>query len=135
MNIPNNSSITITVAGKRVPVVFQDGNGRAIVPGSVERDIVLSFIGSALASPVTGLIVVIGSGYREIRLAVEGIGQEINTEIFKIRKQGEVDRMSYVYHLFGSKIEELQYSSYPVIVIDKFKESLVRKMEAELHNF
>lgn len=132
MNIPNNSSIT--VAGKRVPIVFQDGNGRAIVPGSVERDIVLSFIGSALASPVTGLIVVIGSGYREIRLAVEGIGQEINTEIFKIRRQGEFERMSYVYHLFGSEIKNLEYTNYPDEVKNMYKEILKRKMEAELHN-
>lgn len=128
MNIQNNSSIT--VAGKRVPVVFQDGNGRAIVPASVERDIVLSLIGSVLASPVTGLIVVIGSGYREIRLAVEGI----NHEISGIKTQAKINKMNQVYHMFGSEISNLGYASYPDEVKNMYREILIRKMKVELEN-
>lgn len=131
MNIQNNS--TVTVAGKRVPVVFQNGNGIAIVPGSVERDIVLSFIGSALASPVTGLIVIIGSGYREIRLAVEGTIQGVNTEIFLTRKQAEINKMNQIYHMFSSEISNLEYASYPDDKMKNiYKEILLRKMKVEL---
>ncbi|CAD5965016.1 hypothetical protein PCC9214_03435 [Planktothrix tepida] len=130
MNIPNNSSIT--VAGKRVPVVFQDGNGRAIVPGNVERDIVLSLIGSVLASPVTGLIVVIGSGFREIQSAFAGISDEIQSEVSRINNQGKLDRMNDVFHRFGSEIDKLQYTSYPDEVKEMYKEALLRNMKVAL---
>ena len=67
MNVQGSDKVWI--GGKAVPVRYENESGRAIIPSNVERDIALGFIGSALFFPVTGLVIVIGRGIRDIRIA------------------------------------------------------------------
>lgn len=119
----------VWINGKAVPVRYENEGGRAIIPSNVERDIALSFIGSALFSPVTGLVIVIGRGVRDIRLSCEDIVQDIKTEVHRRRVDGKADRLRLVYQRFGGDIDRLVNSSYPEEVKQHGKEELLDAMK------
>ncbi|MEG4498927.1 hypothetical protein QUB05_17495 [Microcoleus sp. F10-C6] len=119
----------VWINGKAVPVRYENEGGKAILPSSVERDIALSFIGSALFSPVTGLVIVIGRGVRDIRLTYEDIVQDIKSEVHMRRVDGKADRLRFVYQRFGEEIDMLVNSSYPEEVKQQGKEGLLDAMK------
>jgi len=127
MNVQGSDKVWI--GGKAVPVRYENESGRAIIPSNVERDIALSFIGSALFSPVTGLVIVIGRGVRDIRLSFEDIVQDIQTEVHRRRVDGKADRLRLVYQRFGGDIDRLVNSSYPEEVKQHGKEELLDAMK------
>ncbi|MBD2184235.1 hypothetical protein [Aerosakkonema funiforme] len=128
-------SVKISIAGKNVPVYFKDQNGIIVVPSEVERDIVLGFIGRALATPVTAIVIVLGSGFREIRLTYQLLAEAIHTELYEIQVQGEVERMNAVMRAFGPKIDEIMNSNYPQEVKQEGKRKMLEAMNKRLSEF
>ncbi|MFB2974425.1 hypothetical protein ACE1CD_36325 [Aerosakkonema sp. BLCC-F183] len=128
-------SVKISIAGKSVPVYFKDQNGIIVVPSEVERDIVLGFIGRALATPVTAIVIVLGSGFREIRLTYQLLAEAIHTELYEIQVQGEVERMNAVMRAFGPKIDEIMNSNYPQEVKQEGKRKMLEAMNKRLSEF
>lgn len=122
----------VWINGKSVPVHYEDEKGRAIVPSQAERDIALSFIGSALFSPVTAVTIIVGRGFRDIRIAYEDFLDSTKTQVHNIRVQGRKERMRYVYQTFGGEIENLVSSNYPEEVKYHAKEELLAKMKQML---
>jgi hypothetical protein len=127
MNYQGNEQVWIN--GKSVPVHYENENGRAIIPSNVERDIALGYIGSALFVPVTGLVIVIGRGMRDIRIAYEDLAQDIKTEVDKRHVEGKIKRISNVYHKFGKAIDELVNSNYSEEVKQPAKQELLDAMK------
>lgn len=127
MNVQGNNQVWIN--GKAVPLRYENENGRAIIPSNVERDIALGFIGSALFSPVSGLVIVIGRGVRDIRVAYEECVQDIQTELHFRRVDGKNERMRYVYQKFGGEIDRLVNSNYPEEVKQHGKQELLDAMK------
>lgn len=87
----------IIVSGKRVPVYME--NNQMTVPSNFEREIVLDFVGRALATPVTGLTIVCGGAIRDIVITYESVVEDIKTARYEIKVQGELDRMTSVASL------------------------------------
>ena len=135
MNMDKQDSVKISIAGKNVPVYFKDQNGTIVVPSEVERDIVLSFIGRALATPVTAIVIVVGSGFREIRLSYQLLAEVIHTELYEIQVQAEVERMNTVMRVFGPKIDEIMNSNYPEEVKQEGKRKMLEAMNKRLSEF
>jgi hypothetical protein len=108
-----------------VLIRYEDESGREIVPGNLEKDIALSFIGSALFSPVTAVTIVVGAGFRDIRKGIEGI----NNQMHYVHTDGKVERMRYVYQKFGAEIDRVVNSNYPEEVKSYAKEELLLKMK------
>ncbi len=127
MNIQGNDQVWI--GGKAVPVSYENEHGRAIVPSNVERDIALSFIGSALFVPVTGLVIIIGRGVRDIRFAYEECVQDIKTGVNRSRADGKRERIRDVYQKFGGAINEVVNSNYPEEVKQHAKQELLEAMK------
>jgi hypothetical protein len=127
MNLQGSDKVWI--GGKAVPVRYENESGRAIIPSNVERDIALGFIGSALFFPVTGLVIVIGRGMRDIRIAYEECVQDIQTELHIRRVDGKNERMRYVYQRFGGEIDLLVNSNYPEEVKQHGKQELLDAMK------
>jgi hypothetical protein len=127
MNLQGSDKVWI--GGKAVPVRYESEGGRAIIPSNVERDIALSFIGSALFSPVTGLVIVIGRGYRDIRFAYVDFAQDLKTGVNSRRADGTRDRIRDVYQKFGCEIDTLINSNYPEEVKQHAKQELLDAMK------
>ncbi|MBW4495075.1 MAG: hypothetical protein KME26_18710 [Oscillatoria princeps RMCB-10] len=108
-----------------VIIRYEDESGREIVPRNLEKDIALSYIGSALFSPVTAVTIVVGSGVRDIRTVIE----EVKTQMHHIHSDGYLKRMRYVYQTFGAEIDKLVNSNYPEEVKSSAKEELLLKMK------
>ncbi|MCL1464569.1 hypothetical protein [Argonema galeatum] len=128
-------SVKIRIAGKTVPVYFKDQNGTIVVPSEVERDIVLGLIGRALASPVTALVIVLGSGFRDIRLNYQLLAEFIHTEAYEIEVQGQVERMNSVIRVFGPKIDEIMNSNFSEEVKQDGKRKMLEAMNKRLSEF
>jgi hypothetical protein len=121
MNLQGSDKVWI--GGKAVPVRYESEGGRAIIPSNVERDIALSFIGSALFSPVTG------RGYRDIRFAYADFAQDLKTGVKSRRADGTRDRIRDVYQKFGCEIDTLINSNYPEEVKQHAKQELLDAMK------
>lgn len=126
MNHQGNEQVWIN--GKSVPVSYEHESGR-IIPSNVERDIALGFIGSTLFVPVTGLVIVIGRGVRDIRIAYEDLAQGTKTEVDKRHVEGKIKRISNVYQKFGKAIDELVNSNYSEEVKQPAKQELLDAMK------
>ncbi len=122
----------IFVAGKRVPVYYENDRGDMIIPKSVEREIVLNFVGRALATPVTALIVITGGALRDIRMTYEEVVGDIDVEVSRIKAETEVRKVSNVYQVFGSEIDKISNSSYPEEIKIMYKCELLKKMQRRL---
>jgi len=138
----------ITVAGRTVPVYYEDKSGKMVVPSEVEREIVLDFLGRALATPVTAVTIVAMGAYRDIRVTYEkasgfvqneinAIREAVNNQNDAIRKEGEVARMRNTFHSFGSELAKLSDSKspefhYPEEVKKIYGDNLKRRMEERL---
>lgn len=136
----------IIVAGRRVPVYYEDKSGKMVVPSDVEREIVLDFLGRALATPVTAVTIVAMGAYRDIRVTYEkargfvkneinAIREAVDAQNEAIRNEGEVARMNNVYHSFGSEIQRLVNDNSPEEVKQIYKRNLIRRMEEKLERF
>lgn len=127
MNHQGNEQVWIN--GKSVPVRYENDSGRAIIPSNVERDIALGFIGSALFVPVTGLVIVIGRGMRDIRFAYSDFAQDMKTGVNSRRADGKRERIRDVYQKFGGEIDRLVNSNYPEEVKQPAKQALLDNMK------
>ncbi|WP_377473545.1 MAG: hypothetical protein P2A85_15415 [Microcoleus anatoxicus] len=127
MNLQGNDQVWIN--GTAVPVRYENESGKAIIPSNVERDIALGFIGSALFVPVTGLVIVIGRGVRDIRFAYEDVAQGIKTGVNSRRADGKRERIRDVYQKFGCEIDRLIDSNYPEEVKQHAKQELLDAMK------
>jgi hypothetical protein len=141
----------ITIAGKRVPVYYEDKSGKMVVPGDFEREIVLDFVGRALATPVTAVTIVVMGAYRDIRVTYEKARGFVETELLaireagdvqndKIRSEAEVARMKNTLDTFGSELAKLSDSNYPEFhypeeVKKMYADNLKRRMEEKLKSF
>lgn len=136
----------ITIAGRRVPVYYEDQSGKMVVPSDVEREIVLDFVGRALATPVTAVTIVAMGAYRDIRVTYEkargfveneinAIREAVDAQNEAIRNEGEVTRMNNVYHSFGSEIQRLVKDNSPEEVKQIYKRNLIRRMNEKLESF
>lgn len=141
----------ITIAGRRVPVYYEDQSGKMVVPSDVEREIVLDFVGRALATPVTAVTIIAMGAYRDIRVTYEkangfvkneilAIREAVNNQNDAIRSEGEVARMNNTFHTFGSELAKLSDSNYPEFhypeeVKKMYADNLKRRMEEKLKSF
>jgi hypothetical protein len=136
----------ITIAGRRVPVYYEDKSGKMVVLSDDERELVLHFLGRALATPVTAVTIVAMGAYRDILVTYEKARGFVNNEINAIREavdaqneairnEGEVTRMNNVYHSFGSEIQRLVNDNSPEEVKKIYKRNLIRRMEEKLERF
>jgi hypothetical protein len=135
----------ITIAGRRVPVYYEDESGKMVVPSDVEREIVLDILGRALATPVTAVTIVAMGAYRDIRMTYAKASGFIKTEIIaireavdvqndKIRSEAELARMKNTLQIFGSELAKLSDSKcpefhYPEEVKKMYADSLRRRMQ------
>lgn len=141
----------ITIAGRRVPVYYEDQSGKMVVPSDVEREIVLDFVGRALATPVTAVTIVAMGAYRDIRVTyakasgfieteILAITEAINNQKDAIRSESEVAKMKNTFHTFGSEIAKLSDSNYPEFhypeaIKKTYADNLKRRMEEKLKSF
>jgi hypothetical protein len=119
----------IVVAGKGVPVNYEDARGKTIIPGSVEREIVLGFVGRALATPVTAVTLVVGGAWYDIRVTYEKVIGDIDVEVNRIKSETEVRKMSDVFYTFGSEIKSISNSNYPEEIKRMYANELKKKMK------
>ncbi|HAT15093.1 MAG TPA: hypothetical protein DCS91_17295 [Microcoleaceae bacterium UBA11344] len=128
-NMNHQGKEQVWINGKSVPVSYENESGRAITPSNVERDIALGFIGSALFVPVTGLVIVIGRGIRDIRFVYSDLVEDIQTGVIGRRADGKRERIRDVYQKFGGDIDRLVNSNYPEEVKQPAKQALLDNMK------
>ncbi|MCT7984433.1 hypothetical protein NG796_14120 [Laspinema sp. A4] len=124
----------ITVAGKSVPVYYENERGEIVIPSDIERKIVLGFVGRALATPVTAVTIVIGEAWRDIRLTYERVVQDIDVEVSRTKIEAENRKMKDIFEIFGREIAGLEClpPSYPESVKKMYRNELIKKMEKRL---
>jgi len=125
----------IVVAGRSIPVYSEGNSGQTFVPSNIEREIVLDFIGRALATPVTAITIVGGGALRDIRLTYERVVQDIDSEVYRVRAEGELRRMKNVLHVFGTEIQNLSNYDYPEDVKRMHGDNLKRRMIERYKSF
>ncbi len=124
-----NGHDEIIVAGRRVPVYYENSSGAKVIPSSIERELVLNFIGRTLATPVTGLTIICGGAARDVVVTYQSVIENINTAICGIKAQGEIDRLNAIFHQFGYAIKQLESSDYPDDLKRIHKEQLKKRMD------
>lgn len=118
----------IPVAGKRVPVYYENDRGDMIIPKSVEREIVLNFVGRALATPVTAVTIIIGGALHDIRVTYENVVGDLDVEVNRIKGETEVRKMNDVFHTFRREIQNVSDSTYP----EKIKTMYIAELEKRM---
>lgn len=119
----------IVIAGKRVPVHYENDRGNMIIPNSVEREIVLGFVGRALATPVTAVTLVVGGAWYDIHVTYERVLGDINVEVNRIKAETEVRKMKDIFDIFGSEINKISNSNYPEEIKIMYAKELKKKMQ------
>lgn len=124
----------IMIAGRRVPC-YIDNRGQMVVANDHTTKLVLGFVGSALATPVTGLTIVIGNAIGDIYVTYTSVVEDIKTSTYEIKAQAEVDRMNSVFRVFAGAISQLSESNDPDAVKEQYANHLKRRMEERLRSF
>ncbi|NES20303.1 MAG: hypothetical protein F6K41_15570 [Symploca sp. SIO3E6] len=122
----------ISVAGKTVPIYAKGQNGQMFVPNEIAREIVLDFLGRAIATPVTAITIVVGGAWRDIRLTYETVAQDIDVEVHRIRMETELRKVQNTFHMFASKISSVSNADYPEELKRIQVEDLKNRMQEQL---
>jgi len=122
----------ISVAGKTVPVYAEGKNGQLFVPSQIEREVILDFLGRALATPVTAITIVGGGAWRDIRLTYARVTQDIDVEVYRISMEGERRKMQDILDIYGSALADLSDRDLPEDYKKTCADKIKSKMEARL---
>lgn len=127
-------SIEIFINGQRVPIYFEDEEGKLIVPSQIEKEITIDFLDNALENPVKAVTIVVGNMIRDIRLTTEESYRGFNHKVYKIRLEEYKQRIQSIYRDFGAAISQLVNGNYPEEAKDLSKSELLEQMQNRLGN-
>lgn len=127
-------SIEIFINGQRVPIYFEDEEGKLIVPSQIEKEITIDFLDNALENPVKAVTIVVGNMIRDIRLTTEESYRGFNHKVYKIRLEEDKQRIQSIYRDFGAAISQLVNGNYPEEAKDLSKSELLEQMQNRLGN-
>ena len=125
-------SVEVSINGQKIPIHFEDEEGKLILPSQTDKEIVIDLLKKCLDIPVTSVKITVGTMRRDIDLTLKELPSRLNNKFHEIKAEGNNQRMKSTYQHFGAAISQLVNSDYPEDAKELSKSKLLEEMYKRL---